>query len=85
MENDARSPRLRLAVIGYLTESGYLPSEPAFMDTVQTIIDWVCMDTEEYASMVEALAKEEDEGFGEVRDGYEILDMKKNKDTGGYL
>ncbi len=76
---DGRGPRLRLSVVGYLTDANVTPktvgSVDEWLDLVKKTVTFVSEDMEGYANMVEALEPpeegEEVEG-GEVKDAYAI-------------
>lgn len=56
MDMDSRSPRLRLSVVGGLTEAGYTPDQDdEWLETVENIVDFVGAEMENFADMIEGL------------------------------
>ena len=85
MEMDSRSPKLRLTIIGALTDAGYLPtSDGKWLERVQEMLEWVAEDAEEFVTMIEELEVIDPKKNEEDQDGYSILKDNNGLD-GPYL
>lgn len=72
MEMDARSPRLRLSVVGYLLDAKAIPLD---LELVDEIVQYVSKDTAAYADDVAAIQdpEEEKEEPNQTKSAYDIL------------
>ena len=75
---DGRGPRLRLSVIGYLTDNKVTPdkfeSVDEWLKLIEKTVHYVSADMKEYATAVENLVEPEetDHPEEEVKDAYDI-------------
>jgi len=75
---DGRGPRLRLSVIGYLTDNKVTPDKCGGVDEwlalIEKTVAYVSADMEEYANFVENLVEPDETNHPEeeVKDAYDI-------------
>ena len=76
VEMDTRSPGLRLTVIGQLLEAGYTPAEAQFLETVQTLVNYIGEKRDEYTQAVLEIEDPEDDGPEQTdSNAYKILEQ----------
>jgi hypothetical protein len=78
MEMDTRSPKLRLSVVGYLVDAGYLPSDPNFLNMVREIMEYIGLETEEYLEGVAQLVDPVDPIQADEPNAYDVLKRNPN-------
>ncbi len=75
---DGRGPRLRLSVVGLLTEAGIIPTEDfsakQWLELVSDTVDYVAADVNAYADHIAELEIPEDTDHPEedVKNAYEV-------------
>ena len=75
---DGRGPRLRLSVIGYLTDNKVTPETVGgvdeWLDLIKRTVKYITADMEEYADVIENLEvpEETDHPEDEVKDAYDL-------------
>lgn len=88
-EFDGRHPKMRLTLVAYLVDAGFTPrnSDPVeienWVSSVDTIMDWVTADMDDYVGMLPDLDGEPTESAADIKsDG---LVAKKDEFGGTYL
>ncbi len=77
-EMDGRGPRLRLSIVGYLTENKVTPDKVGgvdeWLDLIKKTVDYVTEDMEAYADTIAALElpDEVDHPEQEVKNAYDV-------------
>jgi len=87
---DSRGPRLRLSIVGYLTDNGVTPEtvggSEEWLDLIDKTVTWIGENMEEYADTVANLEIPEEtdsaDDFG-VRNAYD--DLREGHKGDGYL
>jgi len=87
IDMDGRGPRVRLSMVGYLTDNDVTPESVGgvdeWLDLIKRTVDWIGEDYEAYVTMIENLDVVEGVTESDDTDAYSILDVKpKNQ---GYL